>query len=299
MAQVGIMVEGQEDLTWERWHRFVDLTESLGYESLWRSDHLTSLEGEAGREALEIWVSLSTLATRTSRIRFGPMVSPITFRHPSIVAKMAASIDRLSGGRLELGLGAGWHRGEHQAFGIPFPPLAVRFEMLEEGLQVIRALWAEDNVSFDGVHYRLEDVTCYPRPLQTPRPPIIIGGNGERRTLPLVATYADEWNGLSLDPPSYRAKREVLRARCEEIGRDPASVKCSWMGSILIGRDESELRARLERILGVLTSKREVTPTSTRGSLVERGWLAGTPSQVIEQMQRMEEAGAQRFMLQL
>ena len=296
-AQVGIMVEGQEDLTWERWHKIADLVESLGYESLWRSDHLVSVEGQEKREALEAWISFSTLALRTSRIRFGPMVTPMTFRHPSVLAKMAASIDRLSGGRLELGLGAGWFLREHKALGIPYPPMAERFEMLEEGIQVIQALWTQDNVSFNGKYYQLDDVVCYPKPIQNPRPPIIIGGNGERRTLPLAARYADEWNGTSLDPPSYRAKREVLGARCEEVGRDPATIKCSWFGPILIGLNESELQRRLRRVQTIMCTEPGVVGVSSPADLIKAGWIVGTPSQVVEQMQRLEEAGAQRFCL--
>lgn len=298
MAKVGIMIEGQEDLTWERWHRIVDRTEALGYESLWRSDHLTPLVREDTREALEAWVSFSTLAARTSRIRFGPMVSPMTFRHPSVLAKMAASIDRLSDGRLEMGLGAGWHEGEHQAFGLPFYTIPVRFEMLEEGLQVIRALWTQDNVSFEGKHYSLKNVTCYPKPLQSPRPPIVIGGNGERRTIPIAASYADEWNGTSLLPSSYQAKREVLKARCEELGRDPTTIRCSWMGALLIGRNESDVERRLKRIQGIMTSASDMTG-ATPASLAKKGWLSGTSAQVVEQMLALEEAGVERFMLQI
>ena len=298
MAKIGIMLEAQEDLTWQRWHNVVDRAEALGFESLWRSDHLIPLVSDHKKEALEAWVSFATLAVRTRKIRFGPMVSPMTFRHPSLVAKMAASIDQLSGGRLEMGLGAGWHHEEHVAFGVPFHTMRDRFEMLEEGLQVIVALWTRDDVSFNGKHYSLEKVTCYPKPAQRPHPPIIIGGNGERRTIPLTATYADEWNASGLTLERFTAKREILRAHCEKAGREPDSVKCSLMATFLIGRDEGELQRRLDRIQGITTSGHDLTGLSS-GDLVRRGWIAGTPAQVVEQMQALAQAGVWRFVLQI
>ena len=152
--KIGIMIEGQEGLTWERWFRLAQAAEELGYESLCRSDHLTGLGGVSTRPSLETWTSLTALALRTKRIRFGPMVSPLTFYHPALLAKMAAAVDTLSGGRLDLGLGAGWNEPEHKAYGIPFPPLKERMDRLEEAIQVIRALWAPGPASFDGKHYR-------------------------------------------------------------------------------------------------------------------------------------------------
>ncbi|MFQ5874633.1 MAG: TIGR03560 family F420-dependent LLM class oxidoreductase [Dehalococcoidia bacterium] len=298
MAKVGIMIEGQEDLTWDRWHRIIDRVEALGFESLWRSDHLIPLVREDTSEALEAWISFSTLAARTSTIRFGPMVSPVTFRHPAVLAKMAASIDRLSDGRLELGLGAGWNDREHAAFGVPYPPLSDRFEMLEESIKLTRALWTEDNVTFKGKHYHLDAVACHPKPVQKPPPPIIVGGNGKRCTLPIAAAYADEWNGTLQLPSSYRTRVEILRAKCEEIGRDPANLRCSLMVPLLIGRSESELGARLERIAGIMAKYPDMKK-ATPASLAEQGWLSGMPSQVVEQMQHFEEAGVERFMLQL
>ena len=298
-AQVGIMVEGQEGLTWERWHKISDMAESLGFESVVRSDHLVPLEGDETREVLEAWVSLTDLAVRTNRIRFGNLVTPITHRHPSVVAKMAASIDRLSGGRLELGLGAAWSQRGHDAFGIPFPPLKVRFEMLEETIQVIQALWTQDNVSFNGKHYRLENVISNPKPLQSPRPPIVIGGEGVRRTIPLAACYADEWNAGGQDVASFRAKREVLRASCEKLGRDPDTVKCSMCPAILIGLNESELQGRLRRNQKILIGNAAVMGASSPADLIKAGWVVGTPLQVIEQMKSLEGAGVQRFYLEI
>ena len=299
MVKLGIMVSGAHDLSWERWHTIAGLVEELGYESLWRSDHLYVSRGDPRMEALEAWISFSTLAMRTSKIRFGPMVTPITFRHPSVLAKMAASIDQLSGGRLELGLGVGSVAIEHEVFGVPCPPLPVRYEMLEEGIQVILALWTEDSATFNGKHFSLQGAVCYPKPTQNPHPPILVGGNGERRTLPLAAAYADEWNGDSLTPDRYRIKRELLRAQCERIARDPATLRCSWTGQILIGRTDAEILARHRRIQRIVGAPSEPASMSSIDSLAGQGWLVGTPSQVVDQIGHLAEAGVERIVLEL
>ena len=298
MAKLGIMIEGQENLTWDRWHRLAERTEALGFESLWRSDHFTPLVSDDTAEVLEAWISFATLADRTSKLRFGPMVTPITFRHPAVLAKMAASIDQLSNGRLELGLGAGWHDGEHKAFGLPYPNMAERFERLEESLQLTIATWTQDNVTFEGKHYRLENITSYPKPVQRPHPPLIIGGNGKRRTLPLAAKYGNEWNGGSQSPEEYKERRELLRGMCEGFGRDPDTVRCSLMLTLLIGRDDAQLKSRIEKHAEIM-SKNPQMADATPESLAETGWAIGTPSQIVEKLQQFEEAGAERFMLQI
>lgn len=192
MVEIGIMIEGQQDLTWDRFFRIVDAVEELGFGSLFRSDHLTALFGPHDRASLALWPSLTALAIRTKRIRFGPMVCPITFRHPAMVAKMAAAVDVLSGGRLDLGLGAGWHDGEHRMFGINYPPYRRRLEMLVEGVQVIKALWSGEPTTFEGKHYQLDAAESHPGPAQE-NPTIIMGGKGEK-TLKVVAQHATEWN---------------------------------------------------------------------------------------------------------
>src|SRR5438874_11612950 len=181
-VRIGVMIEGQEGLTWDRWFRIADRVETLGLDSLWRSDHFFSLMGHPERPALECWSSLTALAQRTKRIPFGPLVSPMTFRHPALLARMAAAVDGLSGGRLVLGLGAGWNDAEHAAFGIPLPPLPERFDRLAEGIAVIKALWRGGPVDFDGRYYQLRGAAGYPRPVQQPMP-LLIGGDGEVRLL--------------------------------------------------------------------------------------------------------------------
>lgn len=295
---VGLMVEGQEGLTWERWHELGDLAESLGFDSIWRSDHLFSLEGVYKRLTLEAWLSFATLATRTKKIRFGPMVTPVTFRHPSLLAKMAASIDRLSGGRLEMGLGVGWFDEEHSALGLSYPPTPERYDILGEQIEVIKALWTKDEVSFNGKHYQLDNATCYPKPIQDPGPPIVIGGIGERRTLPAVAKYADEWNGSTLNAQAYKARREILVSKCEEIGRDPTTLTYQVLTGIIVGHAQSELETRLQSLRAILCSQKPVIAASSPQDLIAHGWVVGTPSQVNEQLHEFIEAGAQRIMLE-
>src|SRR5712692_12043849 len=194
VMQIGIMLEGQEGLNWERWVRISQQVEGLGLDSLWRADHLFSVMARGERDSLECWTSLTALAQRTQRIRFGPLVSPMTFRQPALLARMAAAVDLLSNGRLVLGVGAGWNEAEHQAFGIGLPPLKERFDRLEEGIAVIKALWTGGPVDLDGRYYPLRGAAAYPRPLQRPAPPLLIGGDGEVRLLRIVARDADEWN---------------------------------------------------------------------------------------------------------
>jgi F420-dependent oxidoreductase-like protein len=198
--RIGVMIEAQEGLTWDRWVRIGERVESLGLDSLWRSDHFFSLSGHHERPSLECWTSLAALAMRTQRIRFGPLVSPMTFRHPALLARMAAAVDGLSDGRLVLGVGAGWNEAEHAAFGITLPTLKERFDRLEEGIAVIRALWTGEPVDLDGRYYPLRGASALPRPVQQPAPPLLIGGDGEVRLLRIVAQHADEWNSHAPGP---------------------------------------------------------------------------------------------------
>jgi len=190
---VTLMIEGQEDLTWERWQRLAEAAESGGFAGLFRSDHLTGLFGDPKRASLEPWASLTWLATATRTIRFGPLVSPLTFHHPALLAKRAAAIDLLSGGRFDLGIGAGWHEGEHRMFGIPFPSVKERLDRLDCGARAIRMLWRGQPVTLGQPYYPLVAAESHPRPTRGTLP-LIIGGRGERRTLRIVAEHADEWN---------------------------------------------------------------------------------------------------------
>ncbi len=295
--QLGVMIEGQEDLNWDLWRRIIRAAEDLGFESLWRSDHFFSLSGPRTRDALETFISFVLVAEQSSRIRFGPLVSSMTFRHPSLLARMAAQIDLLSGGRFVLGMGAGWNVPEHEAFGLPFPPIRERMDRLEESIQVVKALWSDGPANFDGRYYQLQDATCFPKPAQRPLP-VLVGGSGERRTLRIVARYADEWNGVGLDVDAYRRKRAVLEQHCAEVGRDPATIRHSQMAAFVIGRDAAEQRAHLARIAEKIPMLQRQEPDAALAGMRERGWLVGTPAEIVEEIGRREEAGLSRIMLQ-
>ena len=292
------MIEGQEGLTWERWFRIADAVESLGLDSLWRSDHFFSLMGQPERPALECWTSLTALAGRTRRIRFGPLVSPMTFRHPALLTRMAAAVDGLSNGRLVLGVGAGWNDAEHEAFGIRLPPLKERFDRLEEGIAVIRALWSGGPVDLEATYYPLRGAAAYPRPVQQPAPPLLIGGDGEVRLLRIVAQHADEWNSHAPGPDAYRAKRARLIEHCRAVGRDPDEIHRSWMGGVLIARDQVELQEKGRWMQAFLAVLHETPPAAAADALRRRHWLVGTPEQVAAQLQDWAAAGVERVMLQ-
>ncbi len=294
---LAVMIEGQEGLNWDRWRRIIRATEDLGFESLFRSDHFFSLSGPHDRDALETFLSFVLVAEESSRIRFGSLVSSMTFRHPSLLARQAAQIDALSGGRFILGMGAGWNVPEHEAFGLPFPPVRERMDRLEEGIQVVRTLWGDGPASFDGRYYQLKDVECYPKPAQSPAP-ILVGGSGEKRTLRIVAKYADEWNAVGQTLEGYRHKDEVLLEHCEAVGRDASTIRRSMMCGFVIGRDEAGVRAHLARIAEALPMLGRGDPAEVLEGVKSRGWLVGTPSEVVEQIGQREEAGIQRIMMQ-
>ncbi|MGH7765643.1 MAG: LLM class flavin-dependent oxidoreductase [Candidatus Dormibacteraceae bacterium] len=280
MAGIGIMIEGQEGLNWDRWRRICQDTDSLGFASLRRSDHLISLMRAPDRDCIECWTSLALAAEWTKRIECGPMVSPMTFRIPSVLAKIAASVDALSGGRLLLGVGAGWNENEHNVYGIPFLTERERFERLEEGIKTMRDIWDKTN----------------PKPVRNPIP-LLIGGKGAKRTLPLVAREAAEWNLSRLDPDMFRERREALEQCCRDIGRDPSTIRRSVMCSYIIGRDRSELRERAAQVSRVIPDLSAMTPDEVLENRKE-AWFVGTPSQIAERMQELAKLGVDLFMLQ-
>jgi len=292
------MIEAQEGLTWDRWFRIAERVESLGLDSLWRSDHFFSLMGHPERPALECWTSLTALAQRTQRIQFGPLVSPMTFRHPALLARMAAAVDGLSAGRLVLGVGAGWNEAEHEAYGISLPPLKERFDRLEEGISVIKALWTGGPVDFDGRYYRLRGAASYPRPVQQPGPPLLIGGDGEVRLLRIVAREADEWNSHAPGPDAYRHKRARLEEHCRTVGRNPDEIRRSWMGGGLVGRDVAEVREKGRWHQSFLAALASVAPEAAPDELRRRSWIVGTPDQVATQLAAYAALGVDRVMFQ-
>ncbi|MGH2530979.1 MAG: TIGR03560 family F420-dependent LLM class oxidoreductase [Thermomicrobiales bacterium] len=284
MVELAVMIEGQDGLNWPRWRRLAEAAEGLGYAGLYRSDHFVIRDG-GYQDALELWVSLTWLASHTSRIEFGPMVSPVSFRDPVITAWQAMAVDDLSGGRLRLGLGAGWNEREHRSFGYDLLDLDQRFARFQEGIKVVRLLMGSDEpVSFSGEYYRLDDAQMLPRPARLGGPPIVIGGKGPRRTLPLVARYADEWNATSMPT----ARLQELNVRLDDLirqeGRQPSDVRRTLMTRVIFGRDDADLRRQTEGL--------DVAAMRERGSII------GTPNEVVEALGRFAEAGAARVMCQ-
>src|SRR5262249_6272244 len=277
---VAMMIEAQEGLTWGRWLQLAGAAESGGFESLFRSDHLTGLFGESGRASLDAWASLTWLATATHRIRFRPLVCPLTFYHPALLAKRAAAVDVLSSGRLDLGIGAGWHEGEHQMFGIPFPSVKERLDRLECGARAIRALWRGTPATLDQPYYPLVAAESHPRPAHG-AVPLIIGGRGERRTLRIVAAHADEWNTTRVTFAEYGRKLRVLEATCRAIGREAGTIRRSLMIPIVIGRSRDDVRRRRERARALFPR----LPGDEAGWR-EAGFLHGHPDEIRGDLER-------------
>lgn len=294
---LGVMIEGQEGLDWPLWRRIATESETLGFESLWRSDRFFSLSGPRERPALETFVSLTLAAEVTPRIHLGTLVASMTFRHPSLLARMAAQVDLLSDGRFVCGVGAGWNVPEHGAFGLPFPSIRERMDRLDEGVRALKALWGDEPATFEGQYYQLRDAICFPKPAQRPLP-LLVGGRGERRTLRIVAEHADEWNAVGVDLEGYRHKRQVLEQHCADVGRDPASIRHSQMSGFVVGRNDTELRRHLGAVAGKLVSMQGEAPEAALERLRGAGWLIGTPSELVEELGRREEAGLSRIMLQ-
>ncbi len=298
--KVGVIVEGQEGLSWDAWRRIAVRTEELGFDSLWRSDHLLSIIDE-GREATETWVALTVAALETKRLQIGSLVSPVTFRHPAMLAKLAASVDTLSAGRLVLGVGAGWNDREHRAYGLPFPPLRERLERLEEGLEVIRRLLGEEPVSYQGQYYTLDAANPYPKPIQSlqrPRLPLLLGGKGKERFLRLVARYADEWNLTTNSPSFYCERSDRLAAQCRAVGRDPTAIQRSVAMGVLIGRNARELESRCRSIQRLMPQLADVSTAEVPAALRATGWVCGRPEEIVRRLNELAEVGIDRVMLQ-
>jgi F420-dependent oxidoreductase-like protein len=291
--RVCLMIEGQEGVTWDQWRALAAACEEHGFEGLFRSDHYLSVEGRTERGSLDAWTTLGALAAVTSRIRLGTLVSPATFRHPSVLAKSAVTVDHVSGGRVELGVGAGWHEAEHRAYGFPFAGMRTRMDVMAEQLEIIARSWDGEPFSFEGAHYRIEHLDALPKPLQQPRPPIIIGGRGGPRSLALAALWADEYNTFGASPAEVGELRDGFARAWESAGRDPGALRLSVMATVLVGADESELRRRAER----LAERRGQDADSLLGAL-RASAVAGTIDEAVERLHELERAGAQRVMLQ-
>jgi F420-dependent oxidoreductase-like protein len=287
------MIEGQEDVTWEDWQALAGACEEHGVEALFRSDHYLSVDGRGGRGSLDAWATIAALAALTSTVRLGTLVSPATFRHPSELAKVVVSADHVSGGRVELGVGTGWLEAEHEAYGFPFPPLAERMSLLEEQLAVMTGHWGGGPFSFEGRRYLVRDLDALPKPVQSPRPNLIVGGSGRRRSLALAARFADEYNTVFKTADECREIRSDLDAACRREGRDP--IPLSLMTGLLAGEDRADLLERAGRL-----AEWRGHPGGAESFLgaVPESWLAGTVDEVTIGLRELAEAGVERVMLQ-
>lgn len=264
--RIGIDI-AQQHLPWVEIESRARFADEAGFEGLWLFDHFKAMYADPDGPCFEAWTSLAALAAATERIRLGILVTGVTYRHPSVLASQAITVDHVSGGRLDFSLGAAWFEPEHRAFGIPFPPVGERVDRFEEALTVYKALLTTDAADVDGDHYRLEAATMRPRPVQTPWPPIWIGASGEARMLPLAARHADVWHCFG-DPATLAHKWEVVRRSCDEIGRDPAEIRRGT--NVSLDGDNDDVRRSLDALAGIgITDVIASWPGSGQGRVEE------------------------------
>jgi F420-dependent oxidoreductase-like protein len=281
---LSLMIEGQEGVTWKDWCALADACEEHGVDTLFRSDHYISQGNEAGNVAHDAWTTIAALAARTQTVRFGTLVSPATFRLPGLLANAAATADHVSGGRIELGMGAGWMQREHRAYGFPFPEVRTRVEMLAEQVEIVHRLWTEERVDFRGRHYTLEDAPAQPKPVQQPRPPLLVGGGGGRGTVEPALRFADEYNTPFVSPEDAAAIREKVRP-----------LRFSVMTGLLVGGTRDEMRERAQELYG--RRPREQSFDEWLAAYSERS-VVGSVDEVVHQLREYERAGCDRVMLQ-
>jgi F420-dependent oxidoreductase-like protein len=285
-----IFTEPQQGADYQTLRAVALAAEELGFDAFFRSDHYLKMGGVSGLPGpTDSWATLAALAVETSRIRLGTLVTAATFRLPGPLAITVAQVDQMSGGRVELGLGTGWFEAEHAAYGIPFPPLGERFDMLEEQLAIVTGLWTTpegQTFSFDGARYQVTDSPGLPKPAQSPRPPVLVGGHGARRTPQLAARFADEYNVAFVSVSDSAAGFARVREACADAGREPAAMTYSVAQTVACGKDEAEFRRR------AAATGRE--PEEAR----EHG-IGGTPSEVVAKIAEFAAIGADRVYLQV
>jgi F420-dependent oxidoreductase-like protein len=281
-----VLLEPLHGGTYDQILALARVTEEAGFDAFFRSDHYLGVEREdTGYLPTDSWTTLAGLARDTSRVRLGTLLTAATFRLPGVLATTVATADAMSGGRVELGLGAAWYEREHESLGMPFPPLKERFDRLEEQLAIITGLWRTppgDSFSFPGVHFRLTGCVNPPRPVQSPHPPIIVGGAGPRRTPALAARYADEFNAAF--GPGMRERYDTFRRACEEIGRDPATARLSYVIPVACGTDKAEVERRMETI---------------RSPALRDAAASGSPEAVADRLAELAADGADTIYLHI
>ncbi|MGZ6931123.1 MAG: LLM class F420-dependent oxidoreductase [Acidimicrobiia bacterium] len=270
-----------------QWQRCLDTTllaEKLGYDSIWVYDHFHNVPTPAHEAVFECWTTMAALAQATTRIRLGQMVSCTSYRPPTLSAKITSSLDVISGGRLDWGVGAGWYDHEYRAYGYDYPKPAVRIGMLREAVEIVKAMWTEPDASYDGRYYQVSGAQCDPKPLQSPHPPVWIGGGGEQLTLRVVARHADVSN-FGGKPDEWRHKREVLQGHCRAVGRDEDEIVKSWSPELLVRGSEAEARDAHE-------ARRAQQPWLEEWDGYRAGNLAGTAEQILERLDVYAGLGA-------
>jgi len=291
--RVCLMIEGQESVSWEEWLRLARACEKSPLEALFRSDHYLSVMGQTDRGSLDGWATLAGLAASTSTLRLGTLVSPVTFRHPSVLAKNVVTADHIAGGaRIELGMGMGWLEDEHETYGFPFPPTGDRMGMLEEQIEIVRRQWDEGTLDFDGQHYRVKHLNALPKPLSPPN--LIVGGRAKRRSLALAGRWADEYNLVMMGADECAEAAARIREAWADAGREPPVI--SLMTGGVVGSDEVDL---LERAHAVAEIRGEdgSDPEAYLEQLPDH-WLVGTVAEVRDQIAELEQTGVERLMLQ-
>jgi F420-dependent oxidoreductase-like protein len=295
-----LMCEPQQGMSYAEVLALAQTAEEVGFESFFRSDHYSSFPGEAGLPTTDAWATLAGIARETTRITLGALVSPATFRLPGNFAKLVTTVSEMSGGRVEVGLGAGWNTLEHEQHGIPYPDDRERFDMLEEQLAILHGLWTEpDGWSYEGKHWTVRDAQFYPKPLAPAgqrHPHIIVGGHGGPRIAALVANYADEINISSRDPSASSEGFDRTAAACRKIDRDPASVTRSVMTGVLVGKTDAEIRDRVSQLMSLFGN----STADAEEWLAERRkrWIIGTPDEARERVESYAAVGTERIMLQ-
>jgi F420-dependent oxidoreductase-like protein len=293
-VRVCLMIEGQEGVTWDDWMRLARLAEEHGLEGLFRSDHYTAIiRGDAA--ALDAWATLAGLAAVTERIRLGTLVSPATFRHPSVLARMAATVDHISGGRVDVGMGSGWYEREHIAHGFPFLDGRQRFDLFAEQVEIVVRSWTEERFDHDGAAYELREQAALPRPLQQPHPPLVLGGSVKPRFAALAARYASEVNTLGAPNEELRERKVRLDRACADTGRDPATLGYSVMTACFLGSDRAEVIGRLGSFLAIRGG--DADPEALLAERRDR-WLVGTVDEVAERIEELRALGVTRVFLQ-
>ena len=292
--RVCLMIEGQEGVTWDDWVRLARLTEEHGLEGLFRSDHYTAII-RPDADAHDAWATLAGLAAITERIRLGTMVSPATFRHPSVLARMAVTVDHISRGRVEVGMGSGWYEREHDAHGFAFLDGKQRFDLFAEQVEVVVRSWTEDRFDHEGPAYRLREQLALPRPLQQPHPPLVLGGTVKPRFAALAARYATEVNTLGAPDDELRERKAALDRACEEAGRDPATLGYSVMTACFVGETRADVVDRVGAFQAISDVGAE--PESLIAERSDR-WLVGTVDEVAERIDGLRGLGVTRVLLQ-